>query len=91
MLFMLIQTIPTERLTAARARFKEIGELPPVEGVTRQGRWFDITRGRVFSLIEADETMSLAKNLDRWTDLADIELIPVFDDQQAAAFLASVS
>ena len=49
------------------------------------GRWHDLVRGCGVAIFETEDTEALNLALLPWTDLCDIDLVPVLDDEESAA------
>ena len=83
MLYMTIFTYSPERRDEVIKRRIVKGSMIP-EGMKSLGEWSDIGGGRVFRLIDVssdDPTIALA-GTRAWTDLGEIELVPVIETEQ---------
>lgn len=65
----------------AIGRFKKTGGKPPA-GIKFVGRWHRTAGNAGFVLVEADDPKLLAEWALAWTDLLDLEHIPVVDDAE---------
>jgi len=82
MLFMTSWTISPENRDRAVARFRETGGQPP-EGVKIIGRWHGLGQGKGVAIAEAGDPEAMARWAYEWSDVMQIEVIPVMDDQSA--------
>ncbi|MCP4206325.1 MAG: DUF3303 domain-containing protein [Shimia sp.] len=88
MKFLSIYKYKPEQAKDANSRYLESGGKPP-EGIKIVGRWHDIGGGRGFTVIETDDPVALSKWSTEWDDLLSLEIVPVIDDQEAAAVMGS--
>ena len=65
----------------AVARFMETGA-PPPEGVKMIGRWHDVGARSGYSVVEAEDAVTMAKFSNQWNDLLTIETHVVLTDEQ---------
>jgi hypothetical protein len=72
------------------ARFLETGGKPP-EGVTMLGRWHAIGMSEGFVLAETDDPKAVYKWVGQWADLIDFDVVPVIEDEEAAAVLQELN
>ena len=82
-MYMTIFTYSPERRDEVIKRRIEKGSMIP-GGMKSLGEWSDIGGGRVFRLIDVltdDPTIALA-GTRAWSDLGEIELVPVIDTEQ---------
>jgi uncharacterized protein DUF3303 len=79
----------TKTRDEAIARFKTTGGLPP-KGVTLLGRWTRADFGGGFDLLETDDPQALAEFALMWSDLMDLEIVPVLDDEALGAVLQRI-
>lgn len=86
MKFMLTFTIPSATRDAALSRFLETGGQTPT-GVTLLGRWTQLDFGAGVVLIESEAPQALAAFAHEWSDVVDLTLAPVLEDQDLAAVL----
>jgi hypothetical protein len=86
MKFILTFTLPPETRDAAIARFLETGGQPP-PGVRLLGRWtqLDLCGGVV--LLESDDPQALTAFAHGWSDVVELTLAPVLEDQDLADVL----
>jgi len=81
MKFLSKYTIRPEHRNDAIKRFIDSGAQPP-EGVKLIGRWHDIGNRTGYSLVEADDAVTMGKFSQQWTDLLTIESHVVLDDEE---------
>jgi hypothetical protein len=86
MKFMLTFTIPPETRDEAMARFLATGGQPP-PGVTLLGRWTQLDLGAGFALLESEDARALTAFAHGWSDLLDLTLAPVLEDQEVSEVL----
>jgi hypothetical protein len=79
----------TEVRTEGIERFQKTGGQPP-EGVQLLGRWTRADLSGGFALMETDDPKKLAEFAYLWSDLMNLEIAPVLDDQGLTATLQSV-
>jgi Protein of unknown function (DUF3303) len=76
--------------TKARAegieRFQKTGGRPP-QGVKLLGRWTRADLSGGFDLLETDDPKKLAEFSFMWSDLMDLKITPVLDDQELGEVL----
>jgi hypothetical protein len=91
MKFMLTFTWTPDTKTRAEgvARFMKTGGLPP-KGATLLGRWTraDISGG--YDLLESDDPQALAEFALMWSDIMDVRIFPVLEDQALGEVLGRV-
>ena len=87
MQFMLTFTLPPHTQEAALARFLETGGHPP-PGVRLVGRWTQVDLCGGFVLLESDDPQALAAFARGWSDLVELSMVPVLEDQALADMLA---
>jgi len=76
MLFMTVYTYePGNREAVIKKRAEKGGLVPP--GVKIVGEWSAVAAGRVFRLVEVDDTRALLAAAHPWADLGKIEAYPV--------------
>ena len=63
------------------ARFKKSGGLPP-KGTKLLGRWTRADFSAGYDLLEGDDATALAEFALMWSDLMEINIVPVVDDQE---------
>ena len=59
-------------------------------GVTLIGRWHDTAGRRGVAIFEATDLAALATYLGQWNPYMDIDIAPVFDDEESAAVARAV-
>jgi hypothetical protein len=64
----------------AIARFKKTGGVPP-HGVKLLGRWTRADFNGGFDLLESDDLVALGELALRWSDLLDLSIVPVMEDE----------
>jgi hypothetical protein len=64
----------------AIARFKMNGGVPP-QGVKLLGRWTRADLNGGFDLLESDDLVALGELALRWSDLLDLSIVPVMEDE----------
>ena len=70
----------------AIARFKKNGGQPP-KGVKLLGRWTRADFNGGFDLVESDDPRAIAEFSLTWSDLMDLNVTPVIDDEALADVL----
>ena len=86
MKFILTFTLPPETQEAAIARFLETGGQPP-PGVKLLGRWTQLDLCGGVALLESDDPQGLTAFTRGWSDLLEMTLSPVLEDQELTAVL----
>lgn len=86
MKFILTFTIPPETRDEAIARFLETGGQPPA-GVTLLGRWTQLDLGAGVVLLESEDPHALTAFAHSWSDLLELTLAPVLEDQELSEVL----
>jgi hypothetical protein len=71
------------------ARFRKTGGLPP-KGATLLGRWMRADFSGGFDLLESDDPQALAEFALMWSDLMDLTIVPVLEDQAISAVLERI-
>jgi len=71
------------------ARFRKTGGQPP-KGVTLLGRWTRADFSGGFDLLETDDPQSLAEFALMWSDLMDLTIVPVLEDQPLSEVLQRI-
>ena len=81
MKFMLTFTMKPDKRNEAIARFMKTGGQPP-KGVKLLGRWTrsDISQG--YDLLESEDTAALTELALQWSDLMDMQIVPVVEDKE---------
>jgi len=72
------------------ARFRKTGGQPPT-GVTLLGRWTRADFNGGFDLLETDDPKALAEFALMWSDLMDLTIVPVLEDQPLSEVLNRIS
>ena len=65
----------------AIARFQKTGGKPP-EGAKLLGRWTKADLSGGFDLLETDDPKLLAEFASMWSDLMELSIVPVLEDQE---------
>ena len=73
----------------AIARFKKTGGLPP-SSVKLLGRWMRADFNGGFDLLETDDAQGLTEFALLWSDLMELTIVPVLEDQELAEVLERV-
>jgi len=68
------------------ARFQKTGGLPP-KGAKLIGRWTRADMSGGFDLVETDDAKLLTEFALMWSDLMELSIVPVVDDQELADVL----
>ena len=84
MLFRLDYSIPVENVTLAQQRFATLDEKR--DALTVIGRWHE-AGNRGFMVCEADDVVALGKFSNQWSDLCDIDIVPLMTDEQVGQVL----
>lgn len=79
-------TPDAQRRAEGIARLNRTGGLPP-EGVKLLGRWTQADLGGGFDLLETDDPGKLAEFSYMWSDLMELKVTPVLEDQELGAIL----
>ena len=85
MLFRLDYSIPVENVTSAQQRFATLDEKR--DSLTVIGRWHE-AGNRGFMVCEADDVVALGKFSNQWSNLCDIDIVPLMTDEQVGQVLA---
>ena len=67
-------------------RFLKTGGKPP-KGATLLGRWTRADFSGGYDLLESDDPQALAEFALMWSDLMQLEIFPVLEDEQMAEML----
>ncbi len=79
MLFLVHWNIKPENRDSVLNNFKERGEdVPP--GVKLLDRWHALNQQAGWAIVEADDPVEIGKWMYAWSDLNELEIIPVVDD-----------
>jgi Protein of unknown function (DUF3303) len=68
------------------ARFRRTGGQPP-KGATLLGRWTRADFSGGYDLLESNDPQALAEFALMWSDLMQLEIVPVLEDQPLAEVL----
>lgn len=68
------------------ARFRKTGGQPP-KGARLLGRWTRADFSGGYDLLESDDPQALAEFALMWSDLMDLRIIPVLEDEQLSDVL----
>ena len=71
----------------AIARFKKTGGQPP-KGVKLLGRWTAADFSGGFDLLESDDVKALTEFALMWSDILELKLVPVVEDEALAEVLS---
>jgi Protein of unknown function (DUF3303) len=71
-------------------RFQKTGGKPPA-GVTLLGRWTRVDFSGGFDLLESDDPKALTEFALMWSDLVELSIVPVLEDEALSAVLAAFS
>jgi hypothetical protein len=80
MKFMLTFTMKLETRDAAFARFGKTQGRPP-KGVTLLGRWMRVDLSGGYDLLESDDPTAITEFALAWSDLLELSVVPVVEDQ----------
>jgi hypothetical protein len=72
----------------AIARFQKTGGKPPA-GVTLLGRWTRVDFAGGFDLLESNDPKALTEFALMWSDLVELSIMPVIEDEVLSAALAA--
>jgi hypothetical protein len=81
MLYMVIERFKGGDPRPVGERFARKGRMLP-DGVAYLSSWIDESHARCFQLMEAADAGMLDGWIDRWSDLAEFEVIPVLTSQE---------
>ena len=70
-------------------RFRKTGGQPPA-GVKLLGRWTRADFSGGFDLLESDDSQALAEFALTWSDLMELAIVPVLEDQELSAVLQRI-
>jgi hypothetical protein len=74
----------------AMSRFLSTGA-PPPEGVTMHSRWHGLSTGRGCLVASTDDPAGIFEWVASWSDLLELEVLPVIEDAAAAAVLQKIN
>jgi hypothetical protein len=86
MQFILTFAIPPATRDAAIARFLETGGQPP-PGVRLRGRWTQLDLCGGVALLESEDPQALTAFAHAWSDVVELTLAPVLEDQALSEVL----
>lgn len=89
MLFMVIERFRNQDAKAVYRRFQEKGRMSP-EGLTYVGSWIEANFDRCFQLMECDDVRLLQEWVTSWSDLADLEIVPVVPSKDTSEVVYKV-
>ncbi|UXU85458.1 MULTISPECIES: DUF3303 domain-containing protein [unclassified Burkholderia] len=79
----------TQQRAEAIERFQRTGGLPP-DGVRLVGRWTRADLSAGFDLLETDDMKKLTEFAYQWSDLMELDIVPVLDDAELGEVLGRV-
>ena len=82
MTYMIIEKFKEGKVKALYQRFAEKGRMFP-EGLTYVNSWIDEEVKICFQVMESPDKEKLLEWIENWNDLADFEIIPVINSEQA--------
>jgi hypothetical protein len=88
MLYMVIERFKGGDPRPIGERFARQGRLLP-DGVVYHASWVDEPQARCFQLMEAADVHLLDAWIERWSDIVDLEVVPVVTSQEYWAKLAA--
>ena len=71
------------------ARFRKTGGQPP-KGVRLLGRWTRADFSGGFDLLESDDPQALTEFALMWSDLMELTIVPVLEDQELSDVLQRI-
>ncbi len=83
MKFMISWNVPTSSYRATMEAFLESGG-PTPQGLTMVGRWHVPGSRSGWVLVEGDDTSLVAQFVAGWSSIAELDVSPVIDDEEAA-------
>ena len=90
MLFMVIENFRNQNATAVYRRFREKGRQCP-DGVLFINSWVSADLSRCFQLMESDNVALLQSWAASWSDLVELEIVPVAPGKDVAEAFANES
>ncbi len=84
MLFMVIERFRNQDARSVYRRFRDKGRMAP-KGLEYVGSWIEADCGRCFQLMECGDATLLQQWVAQWSDLAEIEIVPVVPSKETAA------
>ena len=88
MLFMVVERFRNQDARAVYRRFRDKGRMTP-DGLAFVGSWVSADVGRCFQLMECDDVTLLQRWVAEWSDLIELEIVPVVPGKDTAAALPS--
>jgi hypothetical protein len=85
MLFMVIERFKEQDARAVYRRLREKGRMAP-EGLRYVESWVDANAARCFQLMECDDLRLLMRWAAAWSDLAELEVVPVVPSRDVPSF-----
>ena len=82
-------TPDTNARAEAIARFRKTGGLP-AKGAKLVGRWTRADFSGGFDLLESDDAQAMAEFALMWSDLMQLTMVPVLDDEALAQVVGRV-
>lgn len=79
----------TQTRDEAIARFRESGGKPP-PGAKLLGRWTRADLSGGFDLLESNDSKALAEFALTWSDLMQVEIFPVLEDEELTEILERI-
>ena len=79
----------TQQRDEGIARFRKTGGQPP-KGATLLGRWTRADFSGGYDLIESDDAKALAEFALMWSDLMELTISPVLEDQSLSEVLQRI-
>jgi hypothetical protein len=86
MLFLVVENFRGDPVPVYR-RFRDRGRLAP-DGLRYVNSWVTRDLQRCYQVMECDDPGLLQQWMDRWSDIADFEVVPVMTSAEAAAAMA---
>lgn len=86
MKFMLTFTLQSATRNEAIARFLKTGGQPP-KGVKLLGRWTSADFSKGYDLLESDDPSALTELALQWSDLIEMNVVPVVEDRELGEVL----
>jgi hypothetical protein len=80
MLFLVQWTLTSDTRDAVQNRFKQTGG-PPPPGVKVIGRWHSLSQSSGLAIAEASDPVAIGKWCQSWSDLLELDVMPVADDE----------
>jgi hypothetical protein len=80
MLFLVEWILRPETRDEVIRRFKETGGAPP-GGAKMLGRWHALSQSNGLAIVESSDPGAMAKWALEWSDLMEMEITPVVDDE----------